>query len=68
VYRRYVVLTKKHLLTFKDEVSYKNPTEVIEMQSCHTVKTADDETYKPYSIKLDVGGGVTFYMYAESAS
>ena len=44
--RRYFVLTKKYLLTFKDEVSYKNPTEVIEMSSCSTVKSADDESYK----------------------
>ncbi len=48
-FRRYFVLTKKYLLTFKDEVSYKNPTEVIEMSSCSTVKSADDESYKTNS-------------------
>ncbi len=44
--RRYFVLTKKYLLSFKDEVSYKDPTEVLEMLYCTTVKSADDESYK----------------------
>lgn len=43
-------MTKKHLLTFRDEVSYANPTEVIEMQQCQTVKTADEESFKANSL------------------
>ena len=41
-----LVLTKKFLFTFRDDQSYSNPTEVIEMQECQTVKTADDELGK----------------------
>ena len=43
------MLTKEYFFTFKDAVSYVNPTEVFEMQQCTTVKTADDESYKQYS-------------------
>jgi len=52
-FRRYVVLTKKHMLTFKDNTNYSNPTEVIEMIQCSTVKSADDETFKTNSFVLN---------------
>merc|ERR1719469_544941 len=47
---RYCVLTKTHLLSFKEKVTngnYDNPTEVIPMTSCQTVKSSEDETNKP---------------------
>jgi hypothetical protein len=43
------VLTKTHLLSFKERVTngnYDNPTEVIPMKSCQTVKSSDEETNK----------------------
>ena len=54
---RYLVLTKTHLLTFKEKITdgnYKNPTEVIPMKICSTVKSCEDETKKPESFKLEV--------------
>jgi len=70
------VLTKEYFFTFKDSVSYVNPTEVFEMQQCTTVKTADDESYKQYSFVSDAlltlqkleSGGQTFYLHAETAA
>jgi hypothetical protein len=40
------VLTPTHLYTFKDEKKYKNPTEVIVLKDCTTVKSAEDEIHK----------------------
>merc|ERR1712039_1056569 len=62
---RYVVLTKTHLLSFKERVTngrYENPTEVIPMKSCQTVKSSDDETNKPDTFKLEVSGTVFYFM------
>mgnify|MGYP000893553876 CR=1 FL=1 len=43
-HRRYVVLIKTHLLTFKDDSGdYSSPTEIIPINNCCTVKSADDE-------------------------
>ena len=63
--RRYAVLTKDHLLTFKEKGNYTAPTEAIKMDTCSTVKSSDDEINKEFSFKLDING-VTFYFYAES--
>lgn len=41
------------MLTFKDNTNYSNPTEVIEMIQCSTVKSADDETFKTNSFVLN---------------
>lgn len=40
---RWFVLTKNHILSYKDEKVYKNPTEVIPISSCCTVKSVDEE-------------------------
>ena len=63
-----MVLTKKHLLTFKDELSYKNPTEVIEMQECKTVKTADEESYKPNSLVSYSQPALLIKLFLETGS
>ena len=47
--RRYVVLTRNHLCTFKDNTNFNQPTEVIQMESCCTVKSSDEEINKQYS-------------------
>mmetsp|Transcript_8286 Transcript_8286/g.10875 ORF Transcript_8286/g.10875 Transcript_8286/m.10875 type:complete len:94 (+) Transcript_8286:31-312(+) len=59
--KRFVVLTKTHLITYRDNVDYKNPTEVISMDTCCTVKSTDDEMNKANSFKLEVKGR-TFYL------
>ena len=42
--RRYVVLMKTHMLTYKDNSGdYSAPTEIIPINNCCTVKSADDE-------------------------
>ena len=41
--RRYVVLIKTHLMTFAGEDNLTAPTEIIPINNCCTVKSADDE-------------------------
>ena len=42
--KRYAVLMKTHLLTYKDNSGdYSSPTEIIPINNCCTVKSADDE-------------------------
>ena len=59
------MLTKTHILSFRDERVYTNPTEVIPMSSCQTVKSVEEEINKQFAFKLEVKGR-TFYMQAES--
>ena len=40
------MLTKTHILSFRDERVYKNPTEVITMSTCQTVKSVEEEINK----------------------
>ena len=49
VCRRYIVLTKDSLLTFREKGNYSSPTEVIRMETCSTVKSCDEEINKEYS-------------------
>ena len=46
LHRRWFVLTKTHVLSFAEERVYKNPTEVIPMSSCQTVKSVEEEINK----------------------
>ena len=43
ILRRYVVLTKEYLFTFREQGNYTAPTESIKMSQCSTVKSSDDE-------------------------
>lgn len=43
------MLTKTHILSFKDEKVYKNPTEVIPMKECQTVKSVEEEINRQFS-------------------
>ena len=47
--RRYAVLTKDYLLTFREKGNYNSPTEAIKMDTCSTVKSSDDEINKEFS-------------------
>ncbi len=57
-HRRYAVLTKTHLITYKSEDTSAAPTEVLVIADCNAIRTADDETKKPNSFKL-------IYQYSE---
>ena len=59
------MLTKTHIFTFKDEKVYKNPTEIVHISQCQTVKSVEEEINKPNAFKLDVKGS-TFYLQAEN--
>mmetsp|Transcript_5656 Transcript_5656/g.16837 ORF Transcript_5656/g.16837 Transcript_5656/m.16837 type:complete len:165 (-) Transcript_5656:534-1028(-) len=52
--KRWLVLTRTHLYTFKKDRSYLEPTEVVDLKACGTVKSADDITNKPYSFTVQV--------------
>ena len=42
--RRYVILMKTHMLTYKEnDGNWQSPTEIIPINNCCTVKSADDE-------------------------
>ena len=47
--RRYVVLTKEYLFTFREEGDFTSPTESIKMDQCCTVKSSDDEINKEFT-------------------
>ena len=47
LYRRWFVLTKNYFVSFKEEKNYKNPTEVVPMNTCCTVKSVEEEVNKP---------------------
>ena len=53
IYRRYAVLTKEYLLTYRERGNYSNPTESIKMDTCSTVKSSDDEINKEFSFVSD---------------
>jgi len=42
-------LTPECLFTFKQEKSYKSPTEVLVLKECTTVKSAEDEIQKEFT-------------------
>jgi hypothetical protein len=52
--KRWLVLTRTHLYTFKKDSSYAEPTEVVELRACGTVKSADEITNKAYSFTVQV--------------
>ena len=51
--RRYIVLMKTHMLTYKEnDGNYSQPTEIIPINNCCTVKSADDELNIKNSFKV----------------
>lgn len=65
--RRYVVLTPQYLCTFKTQGDYRNPTEALRLRECSTVKSADEDTGKDNSFRVDTPGRV-FYLIADTSS
>ena len=51
------MLTKTHLLSFKEKITdgnYENPTEVIPMTACQTVKSAEDSANFVKDFRLEL--------------
>eukprot|EP01017_Pseudomicrothorax_dubius_P025667 TRINITY_DN2797_c0_g2_i2.p1 TRINITY_DN2797_c0_g2~~TRINITY_DN2797_c0_g2_i2.p1 ORF type:complete len:119 (-),score=25.97 TRINITY_DN2797_c0_g2_i2:121-477(-) len=65
--QRWFVLTPTSLYSFKEEKNYKDPTEVIPLKDCSTVKSAEDEVNKQYAFRIDCKDR-TFYLTAASSS
>lgn len=65
--RRWFVLTPTHLCSFKEEKTYKNPTEIILLKDCTTVKSAEDEIHENNAFRIDAFDR-TFYIIASSSS
>merc|ERR1719440_416153 len=65
--RRWMVLTPQYLCSFKNQGEFRNPTEVIRLRECSTVKSADDDTGKENSFRVDTPTRV-FRLVAESSS
>lgn len=59
--RRYAVLTETHLITYKNENINESPTEIITIKNCNGVKSAEDDTKKNYSFRIDYGGEYFFF-------
>ena len=64
--RRWCILTPQYLCTFKQQGQYRNPTEAIRLRDCSTVKSADDETGKQNSFRVDTPNRV-FHLIADGA-
>jgi hypothetical protein len=52
--KRWLVLTRTHLYTFKKDRSYAEATEAVDLKACGTVKSADDITNKAFSFTVQV--------------
>merc|ERR1719408_789588 len=65
--RRWFVLTPQYLCSFKSQGEYRNPTEAIRLRECTTVKSAEEDTGKENSFRVDVVDRV-FYLIAEDAT
>merc|ERR1719343_681807 len=62
---RRFVLTNQFLCSFKAPGDYRNPTEVIRLQECTTVKSCEEEVGKENAFRLEAGGR-NFFLIAES--
>merc|ERR1711934_577530 len=65
--KRYVILIKTHLLTFKDNMNRGAPTEIIPINNCCTVKSADDELNVKNTFKVLVQDRTFYFMGADNS-
>ena len=65
--KRWFVLTKGHLFSYKEMKIYSKPTEAIEMSKCRTVKSIEEEINRPHAFKLEALDRV-FRLQAENYS
>ena len=66
-YRRYVILIKSHLITYKDNMNRDAPTEIIPINNCCTVKSADDELNQKNSFKVLVNDRTFYFIGADNS-
>ena len=63
---RWLVLTPTHLITFKKQQGYNNkPTEKMSLDTCGTIKSADEELKRENCFRLDHNLN-TFYFKASN--
>mmetsp|Transcript_11078 Transcript_11078/g.21437 ORF Transcript_11078/g.21437 Transcript_11078/m.21437 type:complete len:120 (+) Transcript_11078:89-448(+) len=65
--RRWFVLTPQYLCSFKTQGENRNPTEAIRLRECQTVKSADEDTGKENSFRVDTPGRV-FLLIADTTA
>eukprot|EP00928_Gymnodinium_smaydae_P002992 TRINITY_DN11087_c0_g2_i1.p2 TRINITY_DN11087_c0_g2~~TRINITY_DN11087_c0_g2_i1.p2 ORF type:complete len:144 (+),score=24.68 TRINITY_DN11087_c0_g2_i1:64-432(+) len=65
--RRWFVLTPQYLCSFKEQGQLHKPTEAIRLRECSTVKSADEDTGKDNSFRVDSPGRI-FYLIADSTT
>jgi hypothetical protein len=58
-------MTKTNLFTYKSQDMKSKPTESITLKQCRGVKSAEDETKKDYSFRIDLGT-IVFFFHAET--
>ena len=63
--RRFAVITMKHFVTFESENINGTPTEVLVLNYCNSVKSAEEDTNKPNSFSIDYSGTL-FYFYCDT--
>jgi hypothetical protein len=64
--KRWVVLTKDYICTFKTQGEFRNPTEAVRLRECSTVKSAHDATGKENSFQV-YATNRTFSLMADSS-
>lgn len=58
-------MTKNSLYTYKSQDMKTKPTETISLKQCKGVKSAEDETKKDFSFRIDLGS-IVFYFHSET--
>ena len=56
-----MILTSDTLRTFKSQGDTRNATEEIRLQTCSTVKSADEDTGKPHSFRVESRDRIFFF-------
>lgn len=65
--RRWIVLTSKHLASYKSPTAVSCPTESLLLAECTTVKSAEDELHSDNIFRVDTSKR-TFLMIAGSTA
>jgi len=65
--RRWLVLTPQYLCSFRTQGETRNATEAIRIRECSSVLSADGDTGKENSFRVDTPGRV-FYLISEGAT
>ncbi|KAH7647517.1 PH domain-containing [Cryptosporidium bovis] len=63
--RRWFVLTRNYLASFKDSGNLASPTESLKLSECLTVRSADEDTNRENAFRVDTPNRV-FFLIAEN--